>query len=174
MKIPAEILYMGAGFALIALSASAGAMAIGDKITLENTGDYDYRGSEYALGIRSNNPGNIERKDHTNWLGQVESTGRYIVFSDIRYGIRAMARVLDSYAKRGVDTVSEIISTWAPEADDNNTTAYIYSVSARSGLTPLASISRENYPALIEAMIYHENGAQPLDMATINEGITLA
>jgi len=174
VKIPAEILYIGAGFALIALSASASAVGVGDKVTLENTAKYDYRGSEYALGIRSNNPGNIEQKSGTVWKGQVASDGRYAVFSDIRYGVRAMARVLDSYAKRGVDTVAEIINTWAPAEDDNNTTAYIYSVSARSGLTPLASISRDNYPALIEAMIYHENGAQPLDMATINSGIQLA
>ncbi|MBQ0721009.1 MAG: structural protein [Gammaproteobacteria bacterium] len=181
MKLTGELLFIGAGVAVLALSAGASAQAFKVParavLEIEQSADdgsvYDYRGGDYPRGIRNNNPGNIEA-GRDSWAGAAGDDGRYLIFSDIRYGVRAMARILASYNKRGIDTVAEIISTWAPGDDGNDVNSYIYSVSARSGLTPLAEIEKSDYPALIEAMIYHENGKQPLTMDTIKTGVSWA
>lgn len=125
-------------------------------------------------GIRNNNPGNI-RYTGTQWRGLADppTDGAFCIFVDARYGIRAIARVLASYQSRGVDSLPEIISTWAP-ASENDTQAYILSVSARSGLSPVGIVSREQWPQLIEAMIWHENGIQPYMVETIKTGISWA
>lgn len=125
-------------------------------------------------GIRNNNPGNI-RYTGTQWKGLASpaTDGAFCIFTDARYGIRAMAKILASYQSRGVDSLPEIISTWAPSSE-NDTQSYILSVSARSGLSPVGIVSREQWPQLIEAIIWHENGKQPYTMATIREGISWA
>lgn len=125
-------------------------------------------------GIRNNNPGNI-RYIGTRWqgLGNPPSDGEYCIFKNVRYGIRAMARILNSYAGRGLVSIEDIISTWAPDIE-NNTVSYIYSVAQRMGFDPGETLSRGDWPALIEAIIYHENGVQPYPMQTIREGIDLA
>lgn len=125
-------------------------------------------------GIRNNNPGNIEHGD--NWLGLAgeQSDERFVTFKEPEYGIRAMSKIFDSYARRGVDTVREIIGTWAP-AGENDVDAYVASVARRSGLRPGQKITTDGErAALIEAMIHHENGAQPYAMAVIEAGIRLA
>src|SRR5882672_7528103 len=68
-------------------------------------------------GLRDNNPGNIEY-DGTAWEGLANppSEGGYCVFTNVVYGIRAMARILSNYvALDGVaSTVSDLIARWAP------------------------------------------------------------
>lgn len=125
-------------------------------------------------GIRNNNPGNIEYNG-TPWRGLASppSDGRFCIFTDARFGIRAMARILATYQSRGVDSLPEIISTWAPESE-NDTQGYILSVAARSGLSPVGMVSRDDWPQLIEAMIWHENGQQPYSMDTIETGVSWA
>jgi hypothetical protein len=126
-----------------------------------------------SRGIRNNNPGNIEWSKYNDWTGQVGSDGRYCVFSAPVYGIRAMSKILDSYRRRGIETVGEIIATWAPSFE-NDTGSYIKSVVTRSGLTDSWEVSRQDYPAMIEAIIYHENGSQPYPVSLIDEGVSIA
>ena len=121
-------------------------------------------------GIRNNNPGNIEYSAANDWQGQTGSDGRYAVFSDPVWGIRAMGKVLDSYGRRGVDTVAEIVATWAPESE-NPTGNYIATVEELTGLTAASRITRADYPALVEAMIYFENGEQPYSRGLILDGM---
>lgn len=112
-------------------------------------------------GIRNNNPGNIVAADNNPWQGQTGSDGRFAVFSDPRYGIRALAKTLQTYrARYGLTTVAGIITRWAPPAE-NNTRAYIASVCQDTGKGANEPLSLGDYPALIAAIIKHENGVQP-------------
>lgn len=130
--------------------------------------------SSGARGIRNNNPGNI-RKSATVWAGQASSQTdpAFVQFSAPEYGIRAMAKVLKTYLARGTDTISEIISTWAPSSE-NNTAAYIASVATQTGLAANSRISEADLSRVIPAIIQHENGAMPYSPALITKGIALS
>lgn len=124
-------------------------------------------------GIRNNNPLNIEHGDDWDGLSPTQTDSRFCQFIDAIYGIRAGARILKNYAKGGVNTVAEIISTWAPPSE-NNTEAYIKAVCTRSGLKRDQVITRSEYLPLLKAMIVQENGVNPYSDATISRGISLA
>ena len=127
-------------------------------------------------GIRNNNPGNI-RLSGTTWQGQVppaeQTDDEFVQFTDPKYGIRAMARILNNYALRGLNTIREVISTWAPPSE-NNTESYIHAVAQRLNLSPDSIIVDSAKPALIAAIIQHENGSQPYPVELIKQGISLA
>lgn len=125
-------------------------------------------------GIRNNNPGNIDYSASNPWKGQTGSDGRFAVFSDAVYGIRALYKNLQTYrTKYRLVTIRGIISRWAP-ASENNTAAYIAAVSRAVGKLPDATLAAEDYPALIAAIIQHENGVQPYTPDVIKRGIALA
>lgn len=125
-------------------------------------------------GIRNNNPGNIVRSGVT-WQGMSpdqSSDSRFVVFKAPEYGIRAMARVLKNYLAQNYNTVQEIINRWAPPIE-NDTGAYVRAVAAHLGVDPTAPVGVEHVPALIEAIIKHENGQQPYPADVIARGIQL-
>lgn len=129
---------------------------------------------EDVRGIRNKNPGNIERgSDRWQGMADDQSDSRFVVFDSPEYGIRAMARILNSYANRGLVTVDEIISTWAPPFE-NDTQSYITSVSRRIGIEPDKPLTDADYPQLIAAIIHHENGINPYSQELIQRGIELA
>lgn len=122
-------------------------------------------------GIRNNNPLNIEFNPANQWQGQTGTDGRFATFSSPYFGIRAAGRLLKNYRdKYGLKTPRAIISRWAP-AFENNVTAYLNSVTKRSGLFPDLLLNQNDYPKLVEAMIHHENGAQPYDMNLITQAV---
>ena len=143
--------------------------------------------TDLPRGIRNHNPGNIERGDPWQGLAADQSADdRFAVFESPRWGIRAIARVLITYQDRRrardgskIDTVREIIERWAPP-HENDTSAYARHVRQRLGL------GGEEIPGeidvhdhtvmrpLVEAIILHENGMQPYDDATIDQGLRLA
>ncbi len=125
-------------------------------------------------GIRNNNPGNI-RGNNDRWLGAfgIDNAG-FVQFSDPVYGLRAMARIIGNYQRiHYLVTITQIIHRWAPTSE-NDTQSYIDSVASRSGIDANAFIEPDDLPALMAAMIYHENGKQPYAMTLIEEGISLA
>lgn len=125
-------------------------------------------------GIRNNNPGNIRWDGVTNWKGQTGADDAgFIQFDAPEFGIRAMTRVLQSYQKRDIVKLGDIVSTWAPSVE-NDTESYIRSVEKRTGWARDDVMFTQNYPALIDAIIYHENGSQPYELAIIQTGIALA
>lgn len=130
--------------------------------------------SNLARGIRNNNPGNI-RLTKTVWQGQApqQTDTAFVQFTAPEYGIRAMALILKNYFARGVDTITKVISTWAPNSE-NDTAAYIAAVSKTSGIGANDKLSATDLPALVAAIIRHENGTQPYEMQTIEKGVTLA
>lgn len=127
-------------------------------------------------GIRNNNPGNVEY-DGTPWQGLADppTDGRFARFVSPEYGIRAMARILDTYrARHGITTVAGIIDRWAP-SHENPTNVYASYVAERLGVSPYDRIDvRARRGELIAAMVAFENGQQPYDLATINKGVSMA
>lgn len=116
-------------------------------------------------GIRNNNPGNIKYTG-TAWLGLANPPhdGTFCVFTEAKYGIRALAKVLRNYNRYyGIRTIYRIIKRFAP-ATENQTDAYIKSVAASTGYDPHTQLNMESNAVLVKlmkAIIKHENGKQP-------------
>lgn len=129
------------------------------------------------IGIRQNNPGNLELGQ--NWKGLAEKLpgDRFCRFVSPLFGIRAMALLISNYSKRhGINTIRGMIERYAP-GHENNVDAYVSSVSKRSGLPPDRPIDLSAAPTLakiIPAMIHHENGLQPYPQDLIVEAIKMA
>lgn len=134
-------------------------------------------------GIRNNNPLNI-RENHKvdyDWVGEslFDSDLDFEEFVSPIYGIRAAARILKNYKqKRNLTTISQIITRWAPPENDNgefenDTQAYIESVSQKVGVGSDIPLLDDDYARLIRAMIYHENGQQPYPVEVIQQGFEM-
>lgn len=126
-------------------------------------------------GIRNNNPGNIEFRAENPWRGQTGSDGRFARFATPEAGLRALAVDLGTKSRRGLNSVSAILNTYAPPSD-NDTRAYIARVTEGLTRTMGRRVSATerldlNDPrvrgALMGAIIHHENGSQPYDNALI-------
>ncbi|MBB6542854.1 virion protein [Thalassotalea piscium] len=127
------------------------------------------RTNDLPRGIRNNNPLNI-RKTSDNWQGATGDDGEFVIFESPVKGIRAASRILRNYSdNHGLNTVFGIIMRWAPPSE-NDSTGYIDSVSAKIGLGRNEVLRSYDYPDLIKAMIYHENGQQPYSESVINSG----
>ncbi len=78
-----------------------------------------------SRGIRNNNPGNLRFVASNNWLGKipyVENTDAdkaFEQFTEIKYGIRAMLRVVINNIDKGNDTVTKIITRYAPPFEND-------------------------------------------------------
>lgn len=126
-------------------------------------------------GLRNNNAGNIERNGIA-WEGMSadqSSDSRFVVFDSPEYGIRAMQKILNTYAGRGRDSIRSIVSAWAPPVE-NNTSAYVDSVAHQMGIDADEPLMVSDRPQLIAAIIKHENGIQPYSMALIERGVSMA
>lgn len=128
-------------------------------------------------GIRNNNPGNI--RIGAAWQGSIKpnTDGSFVQFETPQYGIRAMAKVLNTYNKRhGLKTIRDIIKRWAP-SNENNTEAYVSAVSSFTSHAP-----DEEYDiydpvklrSLMVAITRVENGRNPYPDTTFDEGIAMA
>lgn len=119
-------------------------------------------------GIRNNNPGNLEFLPAGRaWRGQIGSDGRFGIYDTAENGVRAIGQQLLKYARTGADSVSAMISKWAP-GHENPTDAYVRNVAAALGVRPTDALDvRAHLPALVEAIIRQENGTQPYPAANI-------
>jgi len=127
-------------------------------------------------GERNLNPGNIRHVNGTKWVGSApeQTDSAFVQFTDVKYGIRAIARILASYERQGIDTIGETIDRWAPP-NENNSAAYVDAVCNACGINADQKVSlHQIMPQLIKAIIHHENGEQPYSDAQIAEGIALA
>lgn len=126
-------------------------------------------------GIRNNNPMNI-RKTDTFWVGQKrdQKDASFVEFDSPKYGYRAAAKILKSYARRGIVTLEQIVKTWAPH-NENPTDAYVVFVSNKTGFSKDKTIKYENdLASLFHAMTVFENGYSPFSHDQIVKGIRLA
>ncbi|MFT0547511.1 hypothetical protein ACMHYO_14410 [Allopusillimonas ginsengisoli] len=150
--------------------------------------------AQNPIGVRLNNPGNIEWG--SPWQGMVpreksmyaksgtKQQSRFAQFTTPAYGIRALARTLITYQdKYGIRTVRAAINRWAPPVE-NVTSAYVAAVAKAVGVSPDQQIDLQSYKILrpmVSAIIRHENGKGPLsnantwyDSPTLDEGLRLA
>ena len=127
-------------------------------------------------GIRNNNPLNI--RIGNTWLGERPNPvdQEFEEFVTMEYGLRAAFLILRRYIRRyGKNTVTSIVSTWAPHSE-NNTLRYIDTVCARTGLKPDEQIKYEDSTTmckLVAAMAYVECG-QPILMKYIEKAYLMA
>lgn len=118
-------------------------------------------------GIRNNNPLNIRCSDNA-WVGvSGKDKDGFCQFTKPEYGIRAAARILQSYWERhGIDTLRGVITRWAPTDDGNPVDAYVTAVSIWADIDPDDTINLFDYQIayrLLMAMARFENGKPPAD-----------
>jgi hypothetical protein len=134
-----------------------------------------------SRGIRNNNPGNIKYVKSTNWRGKVSDSEKkdstFEEFTEMKYGVRALARILKSYVKNPkVRTLQDMINRFAPPVE-NNTSAYVKRVAKdlEVDIDVLGS-KLVNNPVLFEQLIYsitkHETG-KDIGIDVIKDGIIL-
>lgn len=110
-----------------------------------------------SRGYRNNNPGNIRYLTAHAWNGQVDNDNGYAVFDTPQNGTRALGHQLQAYIARGLNTPTEIISTWAPPSDGNDTQSYIDDVSSQLSVSADDDVS-DRLADLAQAIARHENG----------------
>lgn len=113
-----------------------------------------------SRGLRNNNPLNI-RHSGDKFQGETVSLDpAFKTFSSQVYGYRAGFVTLATYVNNGHNTLSKIVSRWAPPSE-NKTYNYIKSVSDRTGLSENHKFTLANgqdFIKLVEAKSFMENG----------------
>jgi hypothetical protein len=141
----------------------------------------DYRGqTSLPRGIRDNNPGNIKWDPGTQWQGVTGEDSPFLIFADDTWGLRAMAKDLTTKINvDGLNTITSIITAYAPPSE-NDTAAYIASVSGDTGFDAdqVLAADQPTLHAMIRAIVNHENGDGPssqyISDADIDTGIQMA
>jgi hypothetical protein len=108
-------------------------------------------------GVRTNNPLNLSFANQPNAIG---TDGRFAVFQTPEEGVAASVRQLQLYGQRGLNTIDQIVSRWAPPSE-NNTPAYIQAVAQRVGVSPNQEIDLSDpniMRRLVNAMSVQEVG----------------
>lgn len=128
-----------------------------------------------SRGLLNKNPGNIEKNSDV-FQGEIVPSRdpRFKEFRTMAYGYRAIFVTLDTYRKRGLNTIEKIITTWAPPIE-NNTESYISCVEKWSGVSRdkmLNEYSGQDYMMIVAAMSRMENGVVA-DMADVKAGFKL-
>src|SRR5690606_14389166 len=115
-----------------------------------------------SRGLRNNNPGNI-RRTSDKWQGKIphaQSTdSSFEQFYTTAWGLRAMMKDIQNKINGGFNTVSKIITKYAPPVE-NNTAAYIANVANWSGIdaNQVLAANKTVIIALCKAMVLMENG----------------
>ncbi len=127
-------------------------------------------------GIRNNNPMNIEYGDD-HWQGLTGSDGRFAVFKDMKWGVRAATVILINYQRKyKLETIQDLIFRWAPP-HENASDSYADAVASHVGVDVLQKVDVLD-PAImlpmLKAMITVENGKNPIDDSVILDGMQLA
>lgn len=139
--------------------------------------------------VRNNNPGNVERG--IKWIGLQEpekmtpaqrAENRFAVFAHPKYGFRAMATVILTYARKrrakdgsAIDTIGDVIARWAPPVE-NDTGAYARAVAKAVGVGVGETVNLEDHAILrpmIKAMSIHEAGGWFFKDADMDEGLRM-
>lgn len=133
-----------------------------------------------TLGIRNNNPANIRYNSLNKWKHQGKPNKGFCTFDSPEWGIRALLILLRKYRYNyGLDSISKIISRFAPESE-NNTDSYISFVCSRLGFAPSDSLVLDffNYGesstlfGLCSAICFIESSFV-LDLATFRLALSL-
>lgn len=129
-----------------------------------------------SRGIRNNNWLNIRINNTNDWLGKVRNNtdGEFEQFETPEHGIRAAVILLRNYAKAGNNTLSKIISKWAPN-NENHTKQYTKTISEWTGIDPEKELDLHDtniLESILYAMAKYETGKE-VNIDTIRNGIKL-
>ncbi|MGF1747717.1 structural protein [Vibrio cionasavignyae] len=133
--------------------------------------------SQLNRGIRNNNPLNI-RISSNAWVGKVTPSQdrAFETFSHSKYGFRAATRLVRNYQSLyGLDTLSGIVSRWAP-AHENDTNNYTQFVAGKIGVSPNDTLNLGDdalMTRLVHAMSIMEVGHY-YSMQDAAQGVALA
>ncbi len=122
---------------------------------------------------RNNNPGNLEFRGQDGAAREVGGGGRFAAFATMQDGIIALAKQLQLYAARGIDSVTAIIEKYAP-AGENNTKAYINALAKAVGAEPNAHLNlndKNTLRTMIKGISTIEAGKSYLDLRQINAAL---
>lgn len=139
-----------------------------------------------SRGYRNKNPGNLNVLPAGRaFNGQVglgdawlpEGQRRFAEYETHELGIRALvAQLTVNQTRKGYNTITKQITSWAPAADNNDTAAYIRAVARKVGISATAPLDVKRYShakPLVKAIIEHECGGQPYTDAEIDAGLAL-
>lgn len=116
--------------------------------------------SKQTRGIRNNNPGNLRAVGN-----QPRDKDGFRVFPTMSEGVAAAGAQLDRYRDRdGLNTISGIISKWAPN-NENDTAGYIRNVSSAVGKGAYEQLTDADRSKLLAAMFRQESGAAAVSAA---------
>lgn len=129
-------------------------------------------------GIRNKNAGNLVISNN-NWIGKVpkelNTDGKFEQFVDTKgvnghiWGLRALLMdIRGDMFKDGLNTVRKLITSYAPEIGsdgnkENDTLAYINSVSKKIGKKPDDLLTQADLIPVAKAIVAHENSNYAYD-----------
>jgi hypothetical protein len=95
------------------------------------------------------------------WKGKLQNgaDAEFEQFIDLKHGIRAVYKQIITDHSRGLNTIEKIINKYAPPIE-NNTTAYINTVSKQSGIgakTKIEAVTKSVLLALAKGIVNVEN-----------------
>ncbi len=112
--------------------------------------------------VRNRNPGNLRDSKSNTWLGQIGADADgFAVFSETRYGVRALCKLLDNYMTRNVRTPRSIIFRYAPPADDNPSEVYALYVANHVGVKVDDVVTPADIPKMVDAIAQFEGHMLP-------------
>lgn len=126
------------------------------------------------LGLRNNNPGNIEFGKYARSKGSTRAGegGRFAYFSTMREGIAALAALLLIYYRtHKIATIRGVVNRWAP-GTENNVDAYISHICAVTECKADDKLNFEDGDTLFwltVAICEHENGKAAVNAAISDE-----
>ncbi|KPA87285.1 hypothetical protein PF66_06195 [Pseudomonas asplenii] len=140
-----------------------------------STGSSGTTGGSQTRGIRNNNPGNL------NFVGQAGASlerpgGRFAKFQTMEEGLGALVKQLRRYAARGIKSIRDIVNTYAPASDGNDTGAYMRALSKALGIGIDDQVDLSNnaqVAALVRGITAHENKGYQLTDDQVNAGVRL-
>lgn len=127
-------------------------------------------------GIRNNNPGNLNFANQSGATKEGGANGRFAVFESMEHGVAALYKQLQIYFKKGVNTLSSIVKTYAPASDGNNVDAYVSALSKATGKGANEAIDAgdtSTIARLMKGIVDHENGKGYISSSDIMGGIQL-
>ena len=124
-------------------------------------------GSPSTLATRNNNPLNIRFSANNQWAGKGGDNGTgFEQFDTAEHGFRAGLKLMRNHINNGNDTLSSLISKWAPAGDNNDPVQYAQSVSQQTGI-PVDAKLNPNDPqqmtAVAKAMARQEGYGAPVN-----------
>lgn len=124
-------------------------------------------GSPSTLATRNNNPLNIRFSSGNQWAGKGGDNGSgFEQFDTAEHGFRAGLKLMRNHINNGSDTLSSLISKWAPAGDNNDPVQYAQSVSQQTGI-PVDAKLNPNDPkqmtAVAKAMARQEGYGAPVN-----------